>query len=689
MPRRAVLSAAQRSFFETLPTESAELIKHYLLSDEDLALMRERRREENRLGFAVQLCLSRYPGRLLRVGEQPPLPLIRFIADQVGADASAFDAYAKRAETRREHALLLLDRFALTTFKGHHIRELLRWLVPIAVDSPNGNLLVGAVLNELRQRRILHPELTVIERLVAAALGRADRRVLVQINGYLHAYQRRALDRWLISEPDQHQSRFSQVRQPIGKPCPANLLLILERLRAIRELNLSAAVLENLPLKRQQGLSREGMRVAAQNLRLFADARRYAVMAVTLLDLEKALVDDALDMHDRIMTRVLRQGKQRQAETLQSDAKQIKQALGMFASLGKALIEARDQQREPWESIEAVLSWDALCSMIDTIETLGQPRRLDALGYVDAFYPQIRRYAPTMLKELDFQAAAGGEDVLAAIRLLETMNATGKRKLAEDAPMSFVSSKWEPFVRTGDGLDRHYYELCALSGLRDHLRSGDIWIPGSRQYQDFERYLLGSEAFDELRVAREVPVAVEADFGIYMKERSALLADRLDEVQGLIGSGGLDGVKVTRDGFSMSPQPGIPVPEAAEDFVDQVYNALPRVKITDLLVEVDGWTSFLEQFTHLRTGLPTEERQDLLTVILADGINLGLTHMAEAVDCERSSLSGTRFYVPRAPSGWVPSPLRCWCESLPPTPGKIGLRWRCASSGASSERCSC
>ena len=88
---------------------------------------------------------------------------------------------------------------------------------------------------------------------------------------------------------------------------------------------------------------------------------------------------------------------------------------------------------------------------------------------------------------------------------------------------------------------------------------------------------------------------------------------------------------MTRDGFSMSRQPGIPLPQAAEAFVNQVHSALPRIKITDLLVEVDSWTGFLAQFTHLRTGLPTEERQDLLTVILADGINLGLTRMAEAV----------------------------------------------------------
>jgi TnpA family transposase len=613
-----------------LPTDQAELAKHYLLSDDDLELVQARRREENRLGFAVQLCLTRYPGRLLRVNEQPPRLLLAFIADQVGADADAFDVYAKRAETRREHALLLLERFELTTFKGDHLRELVHWLVPIAVDNPKGDLLVGAVLNELRRRRILHPDLIVIERLVAAALGRADRRVLAQINGHLSEHQRRVLDGWLVPEPEKRQSRFSCIRQPVGRPCPANLLAIIERLRAIRELGLAVAVVDTLPTARRQGLSREGNRVAVHNLRLFSDARRHALMAVTLLELKQALVDDALGMHDRIIARVLRRGKRRQADALQADTKRIKQALGMFATLGKALIDARDQRREPWDAIEGAIPWERLCAMIEVVEDLGKPRRLDPLGFIETHYPQIRRYAPAMLEEFDFQAAAGGENVLAAIELLRSMNATGKRKLPKEAPTSFVAAKWEPFVRMRDGLDRRYYELCALSGLRDHLRSGDIWVPGSRQYQDFERYLLGPDAFAELLAAGEAPVAVETDFGRYMAERSELLTDRLDEVHGLIEAGELNTVEITRDGFSIKPYRGTPVPNAAKAFVDRVNAALPRIKITDLLVEVDGWTGFSEQFTHLRSGLPTDDRQALLSVILADGINLGLTRMAEA-----------------------------------------------------------
>ena len=57
---------------------------------------------------------------------------------------------------------------------------------------------------------------------------------------------------------------------------------------------------------------------------------------------------------------------------------------------------------------------------------------------------------------------------------------------------------------------------------------------------------------------------------------------------------------------------------------------LPHVKITELLLEVDAWTGFTRHFTHLRTGELTKDKTLLLTTILADGINLGLTKMAES-----------------------------------------------------------
>ena len=71
MALRELLSSSQREAFEAVPLDRAGLIEHYVLSDQDLSLIRRRRGTQNRLGLAVQLALLRYPGRALLSGETP------------------------------------------------------------------------------------------------------------------------------------------------------------------------------------------------------------------------------------------------------------------------------------------------------------------------------------------------------------------------------------------------------------------------------------------------------------------------------------------------------------------------------------------------------------------------------------------------------------------------------------------
>ena len=57
---------------------------------------------------------------------------------------------------------------------------------------------------------------------------------------------------------------------------------------------------------------------------------------------------------------------------------------------------------------------------------------------------------------------------------------------------------------------------------------------------------------------------------------------------------------------------------------------MPRVRITELLHEVNGTTGFASAFTNLRTGERCDDVNALLAAILADATNLGLGRMAAA-----------------------------------------------------------
>ena len=82
-----------------LPDTEDAVVRYHSLSPDDLVAITGARTPETRLGYALQLCCLRYPGRHLREGETLPAIMLDHIAEQIGIDAGALAGFARRGAT--------------------------------------------------------------------------------------------------------------------------------------------------------------------------------------------------------------------------------------------------------------------------------------------------------------------------------------------------------------------------------------------------------------------------------------------------------------------------------------------------------------------------------------------------------------------------------------------------------------
>jgi hypothetical protein len=132
------------------------------------------------------------------------------------------------------------------------------------------------------------------------------------------------------------------------------------------------------------------------------------------------------------------------------------------------------------------------------------PRDHGQLAMLDASLSYLRQFAPAVLAAVDFDGGTDAKDLLDAVSVLAKLYAGGARKVPDDAPEDFVPTRWHGYLTRAKAAGdvtayRHYWELCVLLALRDGLRCGDVFVPGSRRYADPASFLLTAEQWERQR----------------------------------------------------------------------------------------------------------------------------------------------------------------------------------------------
>lgn len=634
MAHRPILNDKQRDILLSLPTREHELLQYYILSHEDLSHINTKRKASNRLGFALQLCAFRYPGRLLQKKEIIPQSTLMFLAAQLGISDEDLGTYGIRSETRYEHSSELQHIYGFRVFQEADEQSFLNWLMQRAIETRNNAELAELFVQECRKRKTILPGITIIERLCAEARLAAERDVVGRIAERLDDTTKTRLNAMLTETIDGRLTVHGWLKRFEVGHNSSDVNRLLDKLEYLKELNIPESVLEGIPSHRVIWLRQQGEAYYADGLRDINETRRLAILAVCSIEWKAMITDAVLETHDRIVGKLYNTCKRMRDEQLVDQKKLAHETLMSFAKLSKQLIKAHENNALVTDVIKDT---EALSDLMMKALTLTKKLDSDPLEYVLFGYSKFRRYTKRMLETIPINGNAAAQPLLEAIVLLKHCNRSDGSQ-ASELPVCFANSKWSK--RLGNEPDRKLWETALLFTIRDGLRSRDIWAVDSRMYQDTRQQLLPTQQAEQ---TLSLPIPLNANE--WITNRKELLEQRIKHVAQMMRQNTLPNSCI-ENGKIYVNRIDSQIPDGMDTLTLDIYKEMPQISITDILLEVEADTSFTDCFTHIHTGSTCTDKLGLLNVLLAGGINMGLKKMALC------SSSHTSFWSLMRISSW-------------------------------------
>lgn len=361
-----------------------DLERFFYLDDADRKLIAERRRNSNRLGFALQLVTVRYLGMFLPDPLDVPAEVVAYLAEQLDiADPTCVKSYTERKQTRYDHQDEIVRADGLTEFAQVE-GELVAWIADQAWMTGDGpKALTAGAVRWLRERSALLPGVTTLERLVSEGKQAADQRLWTHLASQLTGREAGILLGLLETREEGRRKvvELERLRKGVFTPSTTGMKHALARVRDLNAVVPAAVDITEVPPRRLIALAAHGITGKTSHLRRMRSQRErlLALLTATAHTLRSKAVDDVLELFDLLMVTDLMAKAERQSkdEKLRRYPRVTRNA-GKLARAVRVLLEM--SEADPQLSLELV--WDLIENTVSKSELRA------ALAAIDELVPQ-------------------------------------------------------------------------------------------------------------------------------------------------------------------------------------------------------------------------------------------------------------------------------------------------------------
>jgi TnpA family transposase len=639
------LSDQERERYQSIPSNLSQedLSRYCFLSNTDRQLISGMRRDHNRLGFALQLAVLRLMNHLPQEWyRKVPDNLVNYVARQLDInDPAILINYGNREKTVSEHLytiLLYLKRRRWQPLIDTIPLE--KWLLERALEHDNEHVLLSLACDWLREELILRPAIIELERLVVSMADLVHQETYKRLSTLLRNPFKENLDNLLVVDKVFKTTPHNWLSKPPVSPTANQIKLMLHKRQYLTQLDIEKWDTSSLHPNRRKRLAVLARSKTNQALIRMSDTKRYPMLVAFCLEAYITLTDYIIKLFDEYWEDISGQSVR---ELTEYQLKQVKSRDGALMTLGKAAEPIVDEINIPAAELRARIyasvSRSELIEAIDIMQMLTRQGPRTFHYFLISRYRVIKSFSASFLDALTFEHAFSGDDFEQALQLIGDWQTGRKRKNPEELPMKFMLPSWKSFVEPVKGeIDRPAYELSVLARLRDRLRSGDVYVNHSRKYASPDTYLIPEANWKAHRTELLTYLGYKDATPYRLEEQISELESHLPLMEQILADGG--DIRLDDDGeLVVTPLKADDIPESVKALRAAVDKLLPRVELTDLLVEVDNWTGFSSELTGLENEPRSKDHQALLyAALLAGACNIPLTEMAQSAGLDYQAL---------------------------------------------------
>ena len=335
-------------------------------------------------------------------------------------------------------------------------------------------------------------------------------------------------------------------------------------------------------------------------------------------------------MHDQYLTDMSRHSKNAYEKKHRKIRKQQKKAVDNILDTSNTLINwPNNQPRDKKE----ILPPDKEIKLRESVETLLIFKQLEERGYGDlllARYPSLRKYFAEFI-QLPFAVEQGSDDLMIAIKTIRQLDSGKLKKLPKDLPIAFVPKELRRALKDNKGnINRNAWELGLAFAIKDTFRSGDLYIPKSKQHISFWEMMLNEPNWEETKEA----VYDELKLPNKNEAKSKIIHQFNNSVNKAKENFNTDSfAKIEKGKLILKRDDKAYIPDSISSLQKVINTSMPFIRIEQLLMEVDKLTNFSQHFTPIQehASRPKNFYKTLLAAIISQATNLGVVSMSASV----------------------------------------------------------